>query len=37
MAYKFPDLTVEDLETDALEKQMAEVHLLPMEELPRPA
>ncbi|XP_057392250.1 protein phosphatase Slingshot homolog 2 isoform X2 [Balaenoptera acutorostrata] len=32
MANKFPDLTVEDLETDALKADM-NVHLLPMEEL----
>ena len=32
MAHKFPDLTVEDLETDALKADM-NVHLLPMEEL----
>ncbi|XP_062969341.1 protein phosphatase Slingshot homolog 2 isoform X2 [Cynocephalus volans] len=32
MASKFPDLTVEDLETDALKAEM-NVHLLPMEEL----
>ncbi|XP_074176432.1 protein phosphatase Slingshot homolog 2 isoform X2 [Rhinolophus sinicus] len=32
MANKFPDLTVEDLETDALKADMT-VHLLPMEEL----
>ncbi|XP_062031525.1 protein phosphatase Slingshot homolog 2 isoform X2 [Lepus europaeus] len=32
MASKFPDLTVEDLETDALKADM-NVHLLPMEEL----
>lgn len=32
MANKFPDLTVEDLETDALKADMS-VHLLPMEEL----
>ncbi|XP_031324329.1 protein phosphatase Slingshot homolog 2 isoform X2 [Camelus dromedarius] len=32
MANKFPDLTVEDLETDALKADM-NVHLLPMDEL----
>ncbi|XP_040856157.1 protein phosphatase Slingshot homolog 2 isoform X2 [Ochotona curzoniae] len=32
MANKFPDLTVEDLETDALKAGLS-VHLLPMEEL----
>ncbi|KAM5273803.1 protein phosphatase Slingshot homolog 2 isoform 2-T2 [Ctenodactylus gundi] len=32
MAQKFPDLTVEDLETDALKADI-NVHLLPMEEL----
>ncbi|KAF4012167.1 hypothetical protein G4228_003694 [Cervus hanglu yarkandensis] len=32
MAHKFPDLTLEDLETDALKADM-NVHLLPMEEL----
>ncbi|XP_032018999.1 protein phosphatase Slingshot homolog 2 isoform X2 [Hylobates moloch] len=35
MANKFPDLTVEDLETDALKADM-NVHLLPMEELTSP-